>query len=353
MEVLKTVETPVDQSTEDSAPSKMQIKLLIERVRVIENQQLKVDSNFKELENSLLERTKEQEEKVSKSLAELEEIKTFQPKLKDLMEKIALLEPLEADTKALHNQITEILTKLTTMEESMRQSIQTQIKDLQNKHESMMQLIDNLKQNQETTKSNFLEIQENLLVLKESLEKPNPIIETLEKRISNLEKHVGLTTGDLFGDTYDSGGVFKQLTTELVDKGYADSLITDEVLKDQVGTVRAIKTIIMKLAGMDSSRIPDITEILLRYADHPGDQGQASDRRNLFLAFNTDIRRVCEIGQAVLMDIGVKRNFTRRICQEAHTVAGKWDSEAMITSDTGVKAVLDLFDTLEQEYLSE
>lgn len=353
MEVLKAMENPIDSPSDESTPSKMQMKLLIERVRVIENQQLKVDSNFKELERSLLETAQKQNEKAKNLLSELEEIKIIQPQLKDLMEKIALLAPLQADNKALNNQISELQTEITAIKESRADNIQNEFKELQNSNESMKQLVDDFRQNQEIIKSNFLEMQNNLQELKESLDKPNLMIETLEKRISNLEKHVGVTTGDLIGDTFDSGGVFKQLVTELVDKEYTDSHITDEVLKNQVSTVKAIKSIIMKLAGMDSSRIPDITEILLRYADHPGDQGQASDRRNLFLAFNTDVRRICEIGQAVLMDIGVKRNFTRRICQEAHTVAGKWDSEAMITSDTGVKAILELFDTLEQEYLSE
>ena len=105
----------------------------------------------------------------------------------------------------------------------------------------------------------------------------------------------------------------------------------------------------MKLSGMDDSRISNVSEILLGYADRMEGSG-VSGRKELFVGFNTDIRRVCEIGQSVLMDIGQKRNFSRRICQEAKNLAGKWTSEELIKSESGVTAVLELFDTLELEF---
>ncbi|NHJ02494.1 MAG: hypothetical protein EAX86_10190 [Candidatus Heimdallarchaeota archaeon] len=347
------MEDPIESLSEETGPSKMQIKLLIERIRVIENQQATLGSEFQDLEKKQLESAKLQELKVSNFLTELEGIRAIQPELMDLTEKTKSIPSLKADLEAINDQINVIKTHCSVIEASTKEFVQNQNIEILNNSKMFQEKIEELKQVQNELKSNLLEIQDNINELKLFQENPNPIFEVFERRVANLEKHVGVTTGDLIGDTYDSGGVFKQLVTELVDKEYASSLLTDETITNQVLTVRAIKQIIMKIAGMDAARIPDITEILLRHASSSGDQLQASDRKGLLLAFNTDVRRICEIGQAVLMDIGVKRNFTRRICQEAHTVAGKWDSEEIIKGDAGVGAVLDLFDTLEQEYLSE
>ncbi|MFX0087722.1 MAG: hypothetical protein ACFFAU_18875 [Candidatus Hodarchaeota archaeon] len=287
------------EENQSSFATKGQLKILIERIRHIENQQSKLKSKIsdvsttQDLKIQLEDLTKNIDTQITKLTSDLTHFKTEISNLKNSMQKRE-----EFQTNAVY-----------------------QIKDLEDK-------IPKLEGFFEEVQSRFSGI---------------------SKRFENVEKYVGITSGVLTETGFDSGGMLREFVGELFGIDQIDLFVLDDINQNPISAIKTIKKIIMKLSGMDEYRISNISEILLRYADKMEDSG-VSGRKELFVGFNTDVRRICEIGQSVLMDIGQKRNLSRRICQEAKNLAGKWTSEEILKSEIGVIAVLELFDTLEEEF---
>ena len=75
-----------------------------------------------------------------------------------------------------------------------------------------------------------------------------------------------------------------------------------------------------------------------------------ADRRTLIVNFSNDVRRVLEVGQSVLMDIGQKRMQARNIIEEIRNLTRQWTSEDDLIGETGVFMALELLETLEKEF---
>jgi predicted RNase H-like nuclease (RuvC/YqgF family) len=184
--------------------------------------------------------------------------------------------------------------------------------------------------------------------LEDGLKKTSVDIEGLVKRIINIEKEVGITTGDLIGRSFDSVGMLRQTVSQLVGEEKTNQFVPEDSIDDPIKVIRSLKSLIRELSFMDDSNIPSTSEILLKYSEI----SDKSDRISLFLAYNNDIRRIIEVGQAVLMEIGQKRTQTRRILEEVKNLASKWTSEDDLTGDSGILAALELLKILEMEFQS-
>ncbi len=326
------------QEDQSSFATKGQLKILIERIRQIENQQAKLESKFSDVSAN-------QEKFISEMTNALNSIKeinsdfnSFKPDLNNLgemkNETVALKTQLEDLTNNIEAQITKFASDITYFKTEM-----LNLKNSTQKEEEFQTHVVNQVKALVDKITNF----------EGSFEEVQSRFSGINKRFENVERHVGITSGALIETSFDSGGMLREFVGELFGVDQIDSFVPDNINHNPISAVKTIKKIIMKLSGMDDSRISNISEILLRYADKMEDSG-VSGRKELFVGFNTDVRRICEIGQSVLMDIGQKRNFSRRICQEAKNLAGKWTSEEILKSEIGVTAVLELFDILEQEF---
>jgi hypothetical protein len=182
--------------------------------------------------------------------------------------------------------------------------------------------------------------------LENGFKKTSVDVEGLIKRIKNIEKEVGITTGDLIGTSYDSLGMLRHTISELVGEEKIDQFVPEGSIEDPILVLKSLKSLIRELSFMDDSNIPSTSEILLKYSEI----SEKSDRKSLFLAFNNDIRRIMEVGQAVLMEIGQKRTQTRRLLEEVRNLASKWTSEDDLTGDSGILAALELLNILEMEF---
>ncbi|MFX0172023.1 MAG: hypothetical protein ACFE9L_08890 [Candidatus Hodarchaeota archaeon] len=184
--------------------------------------------------------------------------------------------------------------------------------------------------------------------LDDRFKKTSVDIEGLVKRIINIEKEVGITTGDLIGKSFDSVGMLRQTVSQLIGEEKIDQFIPKGSIEDPIQVLRSLKSLIRELNFMDDSNIPSTSEILLKYSEI----SDKSDRKSLFLAFNNDIRRIVEVDQAVLMEIGQKRTQIRRLLEEVKNLASKWTSEDDLTNDSGILTALELLKILEMEFQS-
>lgn len=385
--------------------SKGQIKILIERIRTLENKQSELESKIgkpsPEIQDKLTYFTSELNNSVNvmKSVTtEIQSVKNEVAALKSLNNEFTIFKVTQDELSQRIDSIQTVKNDFTSLQEKQNELTQ-KLESIQSIEENIDTLKNNLNefsQKNETTQENVLndlnKINEEISKFQEKVDKGGDIQSSvnnqLEKiqeqftkiqttlnemeptdssefeqklsqiearfdgignRIENVEKHAGITSGALIETGFDSKGMLREFITELFGADQVNQLIPDNVTQDPVSAVKSIKNIILNLSGMDDARIPNISEILLRYADKMEGSG-VSGRKELFVAFNTDIRRICEIGQAILMATGQKRNFSRRICQEAKNLAGKWTSEEILTGDQGVNSVLILFDTLEEEF---
>ncbi|MFX1516277.1 MAG: hypothetical protein ACFFC6_08210 [Promethearchaeota archaeon] len=166
-------------------------------------------------------------------------------------------------------------------------------------------------------------------------------------RIQNLEEKAGISTGELIGTGFDNLGMLQQLVTDLLGREKVDQHIPKEVGQEPVKVIRGLKGIIRDLSCIDESNSMNTSEIMLNYSETA--DGKA-DRRTLIVNFNKDVQRVLEIGQSVLMDIGLKRMQTRNIIEEIRNLARQWTSEEDLKGELGVFMALDLLETLEREF---
>lgn len=166
-------------------------------------------------------------------------------------------------------------------------------------------------------------------------------------RIENLEEKAGISTGDLIGTGFDNLGMLRQIVSNLLGGEKADQYIPSELGQDPVKVIVSLKGIIRDLSCIDESNTLNTSEIMLNYSETA--DGRA-DRRTLIVNFSNDIRRVLEVGQSVLMDIGQKRMQTRNIIEEIRNLSRQWTSEDDLLGKTGVFMALDLLETLEKEF---
>ncbi|MFX0185467.1 MAG: hypothetical protein ACFE95_20480 [Candidatus Hodarchaeota archaeon] len=185
--------------------------------------------------------------------------------------------------------------------------------------------------------------------LENGFKKTSVDIEGLIKRIKNIEKEVGITTGDLIGKSYyDSVGMLRHTVSGLVGEEKVNQFVPEGSIEDPIIIINSLKSLIRELSFMDDSNIPSASEILLKYSEI----SDKSDRKSLFLEFNNDIRRIIEVGQAVLMEIGQKRTQTRRLLEEVRSLASKWTNAEDLTGESGILAALELLNILEMEFQS-
>jgi hypothetical protein len=351
---------------------KGQVKLLVERIRTIENRQTQVEKELTQFKSDVTEQreifTSTMNDAFNQVQVVIAEFNSFKPSLSTLGGMKADFDSFSSKLEHMTQSLETIQSNITSQLSSLQGEINSEITSLQQsiqKGEKFQSSVTSqLSSFQEELNSELSNLHEKLTQLEGSISDEGDSVSRadfdnlkteLEKRfvgignrVENVEKHAGITSGALMETSFDSGGMLRELVNELFGSDMIDSLMPENIA-DPVPVVKSIKKLIMSLCGMDDSRIPNISDILLRYAEKMEGSG-VSGRRELFIAFNTDVRRVCEIGQSVLMAIGQKRNFSRRICQEANNLAGKWTSEEIIQDTQGVKAVLELFDTLEQEF---
>ena len=166
-------------------------------------------------------------------------------------------------------------------------------------------------------------------------------------RVENLEEKAGITTGDLIGTGFDNLGMLKQLVSNLLGGDKANQYIPPELDQEPAKVIESLKGIIRDLSCIDESNTINTSEIMLNYSETA--DGRA-DRRTLIVNFSNDVRRVLEVGQSVLMDIGQKRMQTRNIIEEIRNLSRQWTSEADLVGETGVFMALDLLETLEKEF---
>ena len=419
---------------EESPPEdkiKGQVKLLVERIRTIENRQTQVENELTQFKSDVTEQkeifTSTMNDAINQVQVVIAEFNLFKPSLSSLggmkadlgafSEKLenltqsfeAIQSKIDSSVIPLETKLSELVgsiqkgeesqsgitTQLTSLQEklnseltSLQQSLQkgdefqsnvtTQLNSLQEElntelsslqqslqkgDEFQSKVTSQLNSLQEELNSELSHLQDKLTQLEGSIGEGDSVsiadfgnfkteqekrFEGIGNRIVNVEKHAGITTGALLETSFDSGGMLRELVSELFGSGMIDSLMPQDIA-NPILVIESIKKIIMNLCGMDDTRDPNISDILLRYADKLEGMG-VSGRKELFVAFNTDVRRICEIGQSVLMAIGQKRNYSRRICQEANKLAGKWTSEELLKNEQGVASVLELFDTLQQEF---
>ena len=309
---------------------------------------------------SLQEKQNELTQKIDSVHSIKDNFTTIQEKQNDLIQKLESIQSIEENVDTLKNNLNEFSQKNETTQENILNDlnrINEEITKFQEKVDKSIDFQSSVNNQMKTIQEQFTNIQTTLNEMEQTdssefeqrLNQFEARFDGIGKRIENVEKHAGITSGALMETGFDSKGMLREFTTELFGADQINQLIPDKVTQDPASAVKSIKNIILNLSGMDDARIPNISEILLRYADKMEGSG-VSGRKELFVAFNTDIRRICEIGQAILMDTGQKRNFSRRICQEAKNLAGKWTSEEILTGDQGVNSVLVLFDTLEEEF---
>lgn len=309
---------------------------------------------------SLQEKQNELTQKIDSVHSIKEDFTAIQEKQNDLTQKLESIQSIEENVDTLKNNLNEFSQK----NETTQENILNDLNRINEEISKFQEKIDNGVDFQSSVNNQLKEIQEQFTNIQTTLNEMEPTdssefeqklnqfearFDGIGNRIENVEKHTGITSGALIETGFDSKGMLREFATELFGADQINQLIPDNITQDPASAVKSIKNIILNLSGMDDARIPNISEILLRYADKMEGSG-VSGRKELFVAFNTDIRRICEIGQAVLMATGKKRNFSRRICQEAKNLAGKWTSEEILIGDQGVNSVLILFDTLEEEF---
>jgi hypothetical protein len=165
------------------------------------------------------------------------------------------------------------------------------------------------------------------------------------KRIKNVEAEVGISTGELISMDMANIAMFRGVITDFFGKNQVNQYVPEGNEKDPAIIVQAMKKIIRKLSFMEHSDNPDITEILFKYSEI----SEKTDRRSLFLAFNSDVRRTCEAGLAVLMEIGQNKGRIRRIIEEVRKLAKQWIEEDDIKGESGILTALELLTILEKE----
>lgn len=360
--VMKSVSTEIQSvKNEVAALKSLNTEFTIFKVTQDELSQ-RIDSiqTVKNDFTSLQERQNELNQKIDSVHSIKDDFTAIQEKQNELTQKLESIQSIEENIDTLKNNLNEFSQKNETTQENVLNDlnkINEEISKFQEKVDKGVDFQSSVNNQLEKIQEQFTKIQTTLNEMEptdssEFEQKLNQLearFDGIGNRIENVEKQAGITSGALIETGFDSKGMLREFITELFGADQVNQLIPDNVTQDPVSAVKSIKNIILNLSGMDDARIPNISEILLRYADKTEGSG-VSGRKELFVAFNTDIRRICEIGQAILMATGQKRNSSRRICQEAKNLAGKWTSEEILTGDQGVNSVLILFDTLEEEF---
>ena len=137
--------------------------------------------------------------------------------------------------------------------------------------------------------------------------------------------------------------MFRNLVSDVLGEDKVDHYIPEKSGQDPLMVVKALMGIIHDLSFIDETNSLNTAEILLKYSETA--DGRA-DRRTLIVNFANDVRRILEVGQSVLMDIGQKRTQTRNIIEEIRNIARHWACEDDLRGEAGVFTALDLLEDL-------
>ena len=278
-----------------------------------------------------------------------------------------LVKPLNDSINDVQSKITTFeknFTKITAVEESIEGVIYSfqELKESYSQQESIIaeiqtkidEKIDQFLTEDESNRKAISEFEtkidglnNRITNLEKTLEEEATSASGILNRIKNLEEKAGISTGDLIGTGFDNLGMLRQLVSDLLGEEKVDQHIPKESGQDPILVIKALKEIIRDLSFIDESNSLNTAEILLKYSEKAGER---ADRRTLVVNFSNDIRRILEVGQSVMMDIGQKRMQTRNIIEEIRNVSRQWTSEDDLKGETGIFLALDLLETLEKEF---
>lgn len=278
-----------------------------------------------------------------------------------------LVKPLNDSINDVQSKITTFeknFTKITAVEESIEGVIYSfqELKESYSQQESIIaeiqtkidEKIDQFLTEDESNRKAISEFEtkidglnNRITNLEKTLEEEATSASGILNRIKNLEEKAGISTGDLIGTGFDNLGMLRQLVSDLLGEEKVDQHIPKESGQDPILVIKALKEIIRDLSFIDESNSLNTAEILLKYSEKAGER---ADRRTLVVNFSNDIRRILEVGQSVMMDIGQKRMQTRNIIEEIRNVSRQWTSEDDLKGETGIFLALDLLETLKKEF---
>ncbi len=293
-----------------------------------------------ELQRSLNDQKERQEELV----------KPLNDSINDVQSKISTFEKNFTKITAVEESIEGVIYSFQELKESYSQQ-ESIIAEIQTKiDEKIDQFLTEDESNRKTISEFETKIDglnNRITNLEKTLEEEATSASGILNRIKNLEEKAGISTGDLIGTGFDNLGMLRQLVSDLLGEEKVDQHIPKESGQDPILVIKALKEIIRDLSFIDESNSLNIAEILLRYSEKSGER---ADRRTLVVNFSNDIRRVLEMGQSVMMDIGQKRMQTRNIIEEIRNVSRQWTSEDDLKGETGIFLALDLLETLKKEF---
>ena len=293
-----------------------------------------------ELQRSLNDQKERQEELV----------KPLNDSINDVQSKISTFEKNFTKITAVEESIEGVIYSFQELKESYSQQ-ESIIAEIQTKiDEKIDQFLTEDESNRKTISEFETKIDglnNRITNLEKALEEETTSASGILNRIKNLEEKAGISTGDLIGTGFDNLGMLRQLVSDLLGEEKVDQHIPKESGQDPILVIKALKEIIRDLSFIDESNSLNIAEILLRYSEKSGER---ADRRTLVVNFSNDIRRVLEMGQSVMMDIGQKRMQTRNIIEEIRNVSRQWTSEDDLKGETGIFLALDLLETLKKEF---
>lgn len=293
-----------------------------------------------ELQRSLNDQKERQEELV----------KPLNDSINDVQSKISTFEKNFTKITAVEESIEGVIYSFQELKESYSQQ-ESIIAEIQTKiEEKIDQFLTEDESNRKTISEFETKIDglnNRITNLEKALEEETTSASGILNRIKNLEEKAGISTGDLIGTGFDNLGMLRQLVSDLLGEEKVDQHIPKESGQDPILVIKALKEIIRDLSFIDESNSLNIAEILLRYSEKSGER---ADRRTLVVNFSNDIRRVLEMGQSVMMDIGQKRMQTRNIIEEIRNVSRQWTSEDDLKGETGIFLALDLLETLKKEF---
>lgn len=266
-----------------------------------------------------------------------DDIEFLKGNIEDFSSKIQSISSLEEKENKLQDLIQKLSVELSLVKESQT-STNNYLLDIQGK-------LNDLNSQTSSISQNVSEI-EGKLQEEEKSDETAKKMEGIINRIKNIEQEVGITSGELIATGFDNFNVLKKFTSDTLGTESIKSIFPFEEAKDPIEVLKSVKKLIREVSSMDETDIPDISDILIRYSDRTG----TSDRRSLFINYTKDVRRALELGQSILMSIGIKRGQTRRMIEEAKTIVGKWAREEDILGDGGMKTVFEMLEVLENDF---